>query len=220
MALLPTHVSITQAFAVTYQISERICNYVKKQVTPFSCAPSRIAVATLSSTHSSTPTSSHSTVPTHTTSHTSIHSTLSTPSSRSLLPSTLRTSTRSSTHSSSVPSRTPSSGSLLPSTLHTSTHSSAHSSSVPSSTPSHVGGPPPSSTSSSNASATSKGPPTAHRTLSVYNGYVGAYCYTEGTGGRALTGTSSTSSNMTIETCINSCERTGWRYAGLEGSNV
>ena len=69
-------------------------------------------------------------------------------------------------------------------------------------------------------STTASTPTATPTTLSVYNGYVGAYCYNEGTSGRALNGSSYTDlSKMTIENCLDFCEKSGFGFAGVENSS-
>ena len=162
------------------------------KVPAFSCAPKLVSKVT-PSTSSSQP---HGTPKSSTTKHYSAS-----------IPSTLRTSTRSSAPSSHTPTGTLSLVAVQP--------SSSHSSIRPSS--SHSSGPP--SSSHSQVQPSSTAPSSSLSTLSAYNGFTGAYCYTEGTSGPALDGKNTTSQNMTIETCLDVCEESGWGFAGLENSN-
>ena len=53
--------------------------------------------------------------------------------------------------------------------------------------------------------------------VSVADGYAYIGCYTEGTGGLALTGPSEAPANaMTVEVCTAFCAQGGYPYAGLE----
>ena len=115
-----------------------------------------------------------------------------------------------------TPTSTPHSTSTH-STLRTSTRSSAQSSHTPTGTTSLVQTHLSSSHTLPHPSSTA--PPASLSTLSVYNGFAGAYCYTEGPSGHALDGASTTSANMTIETCLDFCEKDGWGWAGLQNGN-
>lgn len=198
---------------MAHKLSQRICDYVNTQIAPFTCALTSKATADATPTLQRGPDpgkSRHAPSGSGSIAH-------GNPSAhRSSIPSTLRTSI----HSGRPSATDKSLRSSTDSTPRLSIRPSAHSLALPTGTPTLVETAPNSLPNSTKGSPTSTGPPSAHSTVSVYNGFAGAYCYTEGTSGRALTGSSTSSSSMTIETCIDFCEKTGWGWAGLENSNA
>lgn len=61
-------------------------------------------------------------------------------------------------------------------------------------------------------------PPKVPITVPNFDNYFSQGCYTEGVGERALAGTTTAISNMTVGTCVNFCKQNGFRYAGIEYS--
>lgn len=61
-------------------------------------------------------------------------------------------------------------------------------------------------------------PPKIPVTVPSFDSYYSQGCYTEGVNERALAGTTTSASNMTVGICVNFCKDKGFRYAGIEYS--